>query len=389
MIDTNDPLRCALTYHGLKVGLDGDIAPCCQYLSSDNVGEYKPVKFTEFDRYQREVQQRIHDDAEAGIRHDRCKVCWREEDLGLKSLRQQSNESYGDQSANTVDKNNKILHVQYLISNVCNLKCIMCSPWCSSLITAERLANQTKFEKLGMMISQRHVEYCETEEFYHFSEDILKNVNTFRMTGGEPFINPSTVRILEDVKNKHLVHLSFNTNFSSLPDPLIAVLKKFKTVFLNVSLEGVGDKNYYIRYPSKWQNILDNFIKLKSNLPSTEIQLHHTIQHTSVYALPELVEFAKSNNFPIHFNTNQGDDWLNLDSVPPRDFNLFVHWAKTADLDDYTKTFIKNVTRNVKFNYRHHVQFRNYIATLDEIRGLNYDEIFKPKGPKRISKFIT
>ena len=347
MIDANDPLRCSLTYHGLKVGLDGDISPCCQYLSSDNFGEYKPVLFTEFDRYQREVQQRIHDDAEAGIRHEKCKVCWREEDLGLKSLRQQSNESYGHRSADKVDKNNKILHVQYLISNVCNLKCIMCSPWCSSLISAERTKHSEKFQKLKMVISQRHKEYCETEEFYEFSKHALKDVNTFRMTGGEPFINPSTVRVLEDIENKDQVNLSFNTNFTDLPDPLIAVLKKFKSVFLNVSLEGVGDKNYYIRYPSKWQNILDNFIKLKAELPDANIQLHHTIQHTSVYALPELVEFARSNNFPIHFNTNQGETWLNLDSVPPRDFNLFVHWAKIADLDDYTKTFIKNVLNRV------------------------------------------
>jgi hypothetical protein len=380
MIDVNDTLRCALTYHGIKVDLDGSLDPCCQYDRSNKFGKYQPIKFTEYDRYQKEVQQRIHDDAEAGIRHDRCMVCWRDEDLGLTSLRQESNKHYGKRAAQAVDKNNPIYHVQYLISSVCNLKCIMCSPWSSSLISAERLANQEKFEKLGMMISQQHPEYCETDEFYQFSQDILKNTISFRMTGGEPFINPSTVRVLKDIKNKSSVSLSFNTNFSILPTALIDVLKKFRQIFLNISLEGTGDKNYYVRYPAKWQNILDNFVKLKSHLPLTKIQLHHTMQHTSVYALPELVEFARDNNFPIHFNTNQGEPWLNLDSVPPKDFDLFVHWADTATLDSTAKTFIKNITNSIKFNHQHYVQFRNYIDTLDQIRGLNYNEIFKPSG---------
>ena len=380
MIDANDPIRCTLAYHGIKIDLDGDIDPCCQYSRSNKFGEYTPIHFTNFDQYQREVQQRMHDDAEAGIKHARCEACWKDEELGLKSLRQHSNQWYAKRSSDGVAPDNPIYHVQYLISNVCNLKCVMCNPWCSSLVSAERTQHRAKFEKLGMTTTQRHREYCETEEFYDFSKHILQKVRTFRMTGGEPFINPATVRVLRDVENKSEVNLSFNTNFTDLPDELITEFKKFRTVLLNVSLEGVGDKNHYIRYPSVWTDILANIDKFKATVPQGEITLHHTIQHTSVYALPELVEFAQANNYSIHYNVNMGDSRLNLNSVPPRDFDRFVEWANTADLDDETRNFIKKVTEKTVFDPDQYDRYRAYIDTLDEIRRLNYDEIFKPSS---------
>jgi MoaA/NifB/PqqE/SkfB family radical SAM enzyme len=60
----------------------------------------------------------------------------------------------------------------------------------------------------------------------------------------------------------HNFHLTFVTNGTIIPDKeFIEKLKKFKSVQIEVSIEGFDDSNNYVRFPSDWKIVKKNLEK--------------------------------------------------------------------------------------------------------------------------------
>ena len=381
MIDRNDPLRCSLVYHGLVVDTDGDLMPCCQY--NNQLKEYRSeelIKFYEFDRYQEQVQRAIHTDAEAGVKHDKCGKCWSEESAGLTTIRQYWNHAFGPTANPEILADNPLYHVEFRLGNFCNLKCLMCHPIASSSIAAEQIANKQRFMDIGMFQEVHMEPYWETEKFKNFVDTSLQDARYLHITGGEPFIIPEVLHILDRVMpNCDTINLSFNTNLTRVSDRLLERLSQFKNLNLYVSLEGVGEMNDYIRYPSRWEDLLANIDRIQTRAPQAVINVQHVFQHTSVYALPKLAQFQTERGFRLFPTLIQGKDFLTFATVPPGDLEQFRVWLADTDLlTEEHRSFMLNTIKDVKFNQDLFVQFRKYVNLLDSIRGTRYNKIFRP-----------
>lgn len=378
MIKADDPVKCSLAYHGLVVETDGNLTPCCQY--NKRIEGWRPISFQYLTHYKDTIQRKLDEDAQSGIRHDRCSKCWQEEDLGGVTIRQYWNQYYGPTSRGEFSFNNPFYHVELRFGNFCNLKCIMCNPHSSSGIAAEQEANQEKFKHLGLYnnfgVSNNY--YWETPEFEKFAEEVLKDVQWIHMTGGEPFIIPEVLMVLERLlPRKNEVKISFNTNLTKLSDKLINLLSQFSKIDINISLEGIGDMNDYVRYPSKWQDVVDNIDLLKEKVPQAVLAVQHVFQHTSVYALPALVDFYNQYGMRIHLTTVQGHEFLTLNSVPPKDLAKFKDWAENCKtLESTQRTLVLNAIAQTVYDPKLYTKFRTYVEMLDEIRGTNYYKIF-------------
>ena len=383
MIDPKDPLVCSLTYHGLVVDTDGGIDPCCQY--NNLLTKYEPekiIKFYEFDRYQAEVQGAIDQDIKQGIRHDKCSKCWDEESAGLTTIRQYWNQAFGAVANPTVVPDNPLYHVEFRLGNFCNLKCFMCHPIASSSVAAEQRAHKQQFMDLGIYNEVDLESYWETDEFKRFTETSLKDVRYLHITGGEPFIIPEVLTILDRVLHRaNSINLSFNTNLTRVSDALLDRLGQFKNLNLYISLEGVGAMNDYVRYPSKWADIVKNIERVQDQAPNAVLNVQHVFQHTSVYAFPDLAKFQTQNQFRLFPTLIQGRDFLTFESVPPADLDRFQTWLKTTDLvTEEHRAFMLNTVNSVQFDPALHQRYRQYVSVLDNIRGNNYDEIFNPSA---------
>ena len=383
MIDPKDPLVCSLAYHGLVVDTDGGIDPCCQY--NNLIDKYRPeelIKFYEFDRYQTQVQGAIDQDIKQGIQHDKCSKCWTEESAGLTTIRQWWNQRFGRITNPTVSANNPLYHVEFRLGNFCNLKCVMCHPIASSSVAAERTAHKQRFMDLKMYFEVDIEPYWETDEFKRFTETSLKDVRYLHITGGEPFIIPEVLNILDQVVARaDYINLSFNTNLTRVSDALLDRLSQFKNLNLYISLEGVGAMNDYVRYPSKWADIVENIERIRSRAPRAVLNIQHVFQHTSVYAFPALAEFQNQNQFRLFPTLIQGNDLLTFDTVPSADLDRFRTWLETTDqVTEEHRTFMLNTINAAQFDPALHQRYREYINTLDDIRGNNYDEIFNPSA---------
>lgn len=376
-----------MTYYGVCINQDGTLDPCCQYTKP---GDAERVPWHKFEHFQNTVRQSIRDDELSSTPHTGCQKCWSEESAGWTTLRRFSNRWYPlkkDQGFYTIDAHgntdwNPIRHVELRLGNFCNLKCIMCTPGSSSSVQVERITNANAFATVGLYpLTTKQVAYWEDPKFLKFCEQrLFKDVERINITGGEPFIIPEVLNMLDRLipREQHCT-VSFDTNLTQVSDRLIQRLSQFSRMEITVSLEGIGHKNDYVRYPSKWETIEQNINRLREHVPQARISVNHTLQHTSVYALPALAEYCYNNNISWHLTTVQGFDFLTFDSVPTSDLNRFQSWIdSTSSTTAEQQKFLKNIVAQTQYNPALAEKFQNYVTVLDQIRNTNYRRIFNP-----------
>lgn len=371
------PVSCVGAYNSISVNADGSIEPCCQYMRDKAIA---PIQFTEFTKYQDTIQQAMVRDAESNIQHSGCIKCWREESAGWKTLRSYFDDWYLKDSSDSVDPNNPLYDIELRLGNFCNLKCIMCGPYASSSLGLERSQNLEKFQAINLPAENVKCDYYwEDPAFWEFSEKLFKDARRVNITGGEPFIIPEVTNIIAKLlPKKDTVNLSFNTNLTKVSDKLINLLREFKHLSIVISLEGVEEMNDYLRYPSEWGQLLENFTKVKTQLPNAHVTVNHTFQHSSIYAIPNLATFCLKNKIDLFLTSVQGNERLTINSVPPEDLARFKTWAETTDsLTNTVQRQILGFIKTYNYNSQLHCDYYNYVTLLDEIRGTDYYGVFK------------
>ena len=375
--------HCNLLHHGISVFERGVLAPCCKF----NV--YLPEKFPTFTfrdypTFKIEMEKIATEMAE-GEHDERCVNCWFDESMGLTSLREMSNDVWRHIERNP---NSDPQHIELRLGNYCNLECMMCWPGASSSFQTMYVENKEKFDRASISypVFDNNNFWWESNEFMQFCDQILPTVKLLHFTGGEPFMVPALPKILEKVTKPEEVSVLFVTNMTMIKEKTLDILSRFKEVTLMLSLEGVGDMNGYVRYPSRWEDIVQNIETVRNRFrgASTKLSMsiNHTFQHTSIYSLPDLYTWADQQEFEIFFSTVGGRDYLRVDSVPEKDMAQFQEWFKNKkNLKKDKQDFIQNTIDIYKFNPDLYRDYRKYIGVLDDIRGTNYDALFNPSTP--------
>ena len=362
-----------MAYHGLAINQDGSLDPCCQYTRPP---ASNGMMYWDHHEFSSHVRQKMHEDWQQGIAHQGCQKCYREEDLGWTSLRQHAIQWYG------VDNTDQIYDLELRLGNLCNLKCIMCSPGASSSIATERYVHRTEFGRIGLDLQKPWMlsSWWEDSRFFQVLDHVLPQCKRINITGGEPFLIPQVAEILQRLPESATV--SFNTNLSGVPHKILTGLQRLPKVSIMISLEGTGTMNDYLRYPSKWQDIVHNLQILKRDVPHAELGVNHTFQHASVYSLPALAKMCVEHDLTLQMTTVQGMPWLTLNSVPVTDLDQMRVWARhSSDLDPKSQRFVVNACDAAHFDHDLYLRYRDYVNTLDQVRGTSYDSIFCPAVP--------
>jgi len=81
------------------------------------------------------------------------------------------------------------------------------------------------------------------------------------MYGGEPMIVPFFFKLLDqavasDTRDEKT--FGVHTNGMVYKEDLVEKFSKFKSAHIGFSVDAIGPKNDYIRYGSKWENIISN-----------------------------------------------------------------------------------------------------------------------------------
>lgn len=217
---------------------------------------------------------------------DACWRCYRQEEQGAESFRQSSNREWGARlQANDYPEDWEIQ-----ITNLCNLKCLMCNAWSSSQVLLE---NNIIF---GSNDVQRDYEW-EPGQIDEIRK-MFSTGNSFVIRGGEPFMVPW----LRDMVGEITERKSFliNTNATKFDDEWFRILSKHH-VKISLSIDGHDQLNHYIRYPSDWQKIVHHIDRMRQ-LPGVNIFLNTCVQNLNVLGLDRLLLWAKDQSLFVNLD---------------------------------------------------------------------------------------
>lgn len=243
-----------------------------------------------------------------------CTKCFEEEAKGIKSKRNWETTVWNERLdlQSIVDKTQQdgslpvdIPYFDLRLGNMCQLKCVMCSPHDSSSWIKEWKLQYPKYkniELIGDQIWDSDYDYTWYQKST-FLEDMRSNAYNIRelyFAGGEPLLIPEHYKILEfmvETGAANLCVLRYNSNGLELPDKLFELWNYFKEVKFNFSIDAVGVRNDYIRYPSKWNDVVANLKRLDDTPDNITVNIACAVQLLNVLNVPELVQWKESMNF--------------------------------------------------------------------------------------------
>lgn len=364
------------------VDKDGTMLPCCAYTRQPN------ENFSSVDNivhWWTDELKDIRKNLSTSIPHAGCTNCYEQEaNPHILSLRQYTNINYTKQLPSFDEYYqgdlNQIDSLEIRLSNYCNLRCLMCGPYASSSIAQELAEHRNEFSQFGFGLNSTTVRWWDGIESNTDFLKVLGNVSSVHFSGGEPLIVPEIITMLSALDTDKLKLLHITTNLTKLNPKLLEVLKKFRQIDITVSLEGCREHNDYIRYGSSWAEI-DQNLQILLSMPNVKITVNHVLQHTSVFALPNLIDYCESHNLnmsfiEVIFDSLPSPGVLTLSSASQHDVDKFCLW-----LDSYTgphKELLTSWTSRYTANDWLLEKFQRYIQVIDRVRKVNFRQTFNP-----------
>lgn len=243
-----------------------------------------------------------------------CTKCFEEESSGIVSKRQWETVVWKERlDINPIVDSTGVdgslpVNIPYFdlrLGNMCQLKCVMCSPHDSSSWIKEWKLQYPKYKTVELKTDQRwdsNFDYTWYQKST-FLEDMRSNAYNIRelyFAGGEPLLIPEHYKILEfmvETGAAKLCVLRYNSNGLELPEKLFELWNHFKEVKFNFSVDAVGERNDYIRYPSKWSNVVANLERLDDTPNNITVNIACAVQILNVLTIPDLVHWKESRNF--------------------------------------------------------------------------------------------
>lgn len=243
-----------------------------------------------------------------------CRKCFEEEAKGIKSKRNWETEVWNERIDvqeivdQTHDDGTLPVNIPYFdlrLGNLCNLKCIMCSPHDSSKWVKDWKLQYPKYELIDLKQDQGwdpsfdYVWYKKSS-FLDSVKNQAHHIKELYFAGGEPLLIPEHYAILQFMIDEGYAKdciLRYNSNATDISQRLLDMWEYFKEVKFNFSIDSVGEKNDYIRHPSKWDSIVSNMHLLDNTSDHITVNLACAVQLLNIHSLAELAQWKLDQNF--------------------------------------------------------------------------------------------
>ncbi len=314
---------CPMPFTNFVLGSQGSFRPCCEYeggLGEDGAALRHPT--TSFDEaWRSKALRNLRLKFLAGIKPKECWKCWREEEAGVKSLRQAVLEPLQLRDAVSRETLENIAtgfqsprSLNLGLSNLCNLKCRICGPHASTLWEKELR------ERDGVHLDLQSKNTL-TEENCATLRRWLPQLRRIEVLGGEPLINKEFYKLLElclDSGYARQLTIHLNTNGTVYSQRFVALFEEFQSVSVYFSIDGVGERFEYQRFPARWATVEKNLRKYEAaRTPNTELGLVCTVSLFNVASIPELVAWALTHSIKPTFHILHAPEPFSLAQLPP------------------------------------------------------------------------
>lgn len=288
-----------------------------------------------------------------GEKPQECERCWKEEAAGNKSFRQ-------TQYPKTVELQDDYYPTMFdlKLSNVCNLKCRMCSSKASSLIQKEK--GDTRNREL--YLSNKIIGTPNEKTFLAK----LPNTTFIELTGGEPFVsseNKKLIEIIAESKYASNISIRLTTNGMTINRKVIEHLKRFKGASITFSIDDIHDRLYYSRSGAIHDQIVSNLNTVREAGIHTEV--YCTVNNYNVWFLPELDSYFDN----VYYGHLSYPQHLNIQSLP-----MEVKKQVASKLSDIKWSNVVKFMQSEDINVGN--IFFKHNDRLDKIRNTNFKQTF-------------
>lgn len=366
--------HCPLWTSGLyieKINQSNALVSMCCFQESN----HRPYSTIDF--HNNDYLNSIRESVKQGLNLKECDSCFINEKFGNQSYRQGQLRVFEDNQIENTDQI-ELISLLYNCENVCNLKCITCSPRYSSLWKSD-------YKKLGYSVEVQKL--AANKNTLYNSLDFSK-LRLIHFQGGEPFMTDDHEGVLSKAYNQGSLDkttVSYNTNGSIFPNAsTVELWKKTKQTKIYFSIDAVDEAYHYIRYPAYWQQVKSNMLAMRDlNLDNLWFELGVTVSLANIFYIQDIIDwrdkfFATDNyNNNIQIYINFAGDWSHggkVLNIVTADDNL-----KTKMLKYLSTLTDKNIANScismlnaVDCSLNTNNQWIDYLDKLDQLRATDW-----------------
>ena len=381
---------CPLLFQHLATHPHGGVTHCCvadhrNALSSSRDGDrfYNLNRDTVHDTMNSESYKKARLEVLDGKKPKACLRCFAEEAKGMNSKRVEEIKNYPEYTVEVARevtdstgymKDVQLEFVELRLGNTCNVACRTCNPASSSKWRNDydALQKATTFQ----LTDYNTLEGFRWPEREGFWEDLLQhcdNVKTFYINGGEPMLIKQHFAFLERLVElgKTDIKLWYNINMTLMNEKVIELWRKFDNVKISCSIDDLGDRNHYIRYPTKWNDVEKNIMRLKKE--EFDIDITQTVSWMNYSTLGDFyTAFNKKYGIFIHHNYVYDPDILSP-AVLPKEMRDNIHKKFDNIFDKWKLNELKKMFSGPDMPEKWE-QAKEYTRNLDEIRKQDIED---------------
>ena len=405
-------IECKNLTNGLRIATNGTYFACCHTFNAPFKNEkgwpLHAHRHSIEDALNSHTRQEMLQSFENDIRHPACKVCWDAEDAGFQSKRQRDNTTYWKLAPTHIK--DKIFFLELNLGNTCNLACRICHVSASSKWREYHRVNEPQMTDKEIDAYAAEFSRSFTDDSIVWSElkKIIPDVQQIDVYGGEPMLMKKQWEILDYCVKTGLAkkqQMSFNTNGTIITDKYVEILSSFKYCRIGFSIDGVGDRFHYLRYPGDWSTVnfnIKKWLEKTAHLPKETMvfELACTISALNALYIFEIVDYVIENKIklfvsfvynPVYLSvTNCPDDVKQkllailepemekrMQKVEDMKYNLdIIEYEYLKATYRQAKKVIDTIKLPNKSNLAQWIELRRQTLALDEMRGENFSETF-------------
>ncbi|PIB35338.1 hypothetical protein BFP72_07980 [Reichenbachiella sp. 5M10] len=326
----------------------------------------------------------------------RCTACLHREVAGKSSMRTETLSKYPVlaqkiQDEQLIDGSIRPIYLDIRFSNICNLKCRTCWHGASSSWYEEA-------KQLKNTAGEQAIIRATTDNAALIAEvmDQADEIEEVYFAGGEPLMMEEHYRLLErllDQRQQPLIR--YNTNLSVLQlksQEVIPLWQKFDKVQLSVSIDALGQQAEYIRKGLKWNQLLDNLLRVQNECPHVQVEIAPTVSVFNVMELGAIHRYFFDKQLiplggiylnllerPLAYNITHLKDKDNAQTKLEAHIEWIAQLGGGVELRAEFQSIIDYMHSRAA-NPKYQMQFDQMTRRLDLMRKEDYRDIFEKKS---------
>lgn len=323
----NQKIFCNVPWTNTHIYWDGQFGMCC-FESHPPTNKTHNLKFYSInDWYNSKPMTDFRQRMLGNTPLSECSMCYKEESHGHESKRIKENfktaifteqafdrsytqSAWRDHFTINTTQQPRDWHVDF--GNECNLACKMCFPGASSKIAQQYV----KWGILESISTNWTTDPVQWQQFIN-SVDSTKQIHRIHVMGGETMINKRYLEFAQHLvaQGRTDISMSFVSNGTLINHELINLLKKFREVNIEISLESINDNNHYIRQGSDTAQVINNINWLESNT-FFQVVLRSVPQLLSINNYDQYIKWAFDRKLSIQSVPLQQPAYMAINVLP-------------------------------------------------------------------------